>query len=66
MHSGSRLGDWIVLTDDERGILFKHARDGRLSTPSRREAGDNTARFDVKTDEYHHVVLYDHITRRRK
>jgi hypothetical protein len=59
--------NWIVLTDDERGVLFKHARDGKIvDVDPDAKPGDNTARFDIKTDEYHHVVLYDHITRRRK
>ena len=59
--------NWTVLTDDERGLLFKHARDGKIvDVDPDAEPGDNTARFDIKTDEYHHVVLYDHITRRRK
>ena len=59
--------NWTVLTDDERGVLFKHARDGKIvDVDPDAEPGDNTARFDLKTDEYHHVVLYDHITRRRK
>lgn len=59
--------NWQVITDDERGILFKNTRDGKIvDVDPKAKPGDNTTRFDVKTDEYHHVVLYDHLTRRRK
>jgi hypothetical protein len=58
---------WTVITDDERGILFKHNRDGKVvDVDPLARPGDNTTRFDVRTDEYHHVVLYDHITRKRR
>ena len=59
--------NWRVITDDERGILFKNTRDGKIiDVDPKAKSGDNTTRFDVKTDEYYHVVLYDHLTRRRK
>ena len=35
--------NWTVLTDDERGVLFKHARDGKIvDVDPDAEPGDNT------------------------
>ena len=46
--------------------MFKNARDGKIVTSTRQVDRGTTAQgFDLVTDEYHHVVLYDHISRRR-
>lgn len=55
-----------VISDDERGLMFKNKRDRKvIDVDPASRPGDNSARFDVVTDEYRQVVLYDHISRRR-
>lgn len=55
-----------VIDDDERGVTFKNKRDRKvIDVDPGARPGDNSARFEIKTDEYRHVVLYDHVSRRR-
>lgn len=55
-----------VISDDERGLMFKNKRDRKvIDVDPASRPGDNSARFDIATDEYRQVVLYDHISRRR-
>jgi hypothetical protein len=55
-----------VVADNGTGLLFKNKRDRKVidvnpsATP-----GDNTTRFELRTSEYAHVVIYDHVTRRK-
>ena len=47
-------------------VTFKNKRDGKIVDVDGARPGDHhSARFEIKTDEYHHVVLYDHVSRRR-
>ena len=46
--------------------MFKNKRDRKvIDVDPASRPGDNSARFDIATDEYRQVVLYDHISRRR-
>ncbi len=55
-----------VIADNEAGLLFKNKRDRKIiNEDPKSRPGDNSTRFDIVTDEYTQVVLYDHVTRRR-
>jgi len=55
-----------VIADNEAGLLFKNKRDRKIiNVDPKSRPGDNSTRFDVVTDEYLQVVIYDHVTRRR-
>lgn len=55
-----------VVADNEKGMLFKNKRDRKLVNVDPDACpGDNSTRSVIKTDEYLHVILYDHVTRRR-
>lgn len=54
------------MADDEKGLLFKNKRDRKLiNVDPDASPGDNSTRTLIKNDDYLHVVLYDHVTRRR-
>ena len=46
--------------------MFKNKRDRKLiNVDPDALPGDNSTRTDIETDAYLHVVIYDHVTRRR-
>ena len=56
-----------VDTYSESGLQFKNKRDRKIINvdPDAESPGDNTKRFEIETDEYAQVVIYDHYTRRK-
>lgn len=56
-----------VDTYSESGLQFKNKRDRKIINvdPDAESPGDNTKRFEIETDEYSQVVIYDHYTRRK-
>ena len=55
-----------VVADNGTGLLFKNKRDRKVIDVNPSSApGDNTTRFELRTSEYAHVVIYDHVTRRK-
>ncbi|OMJ94708.1 hypothetical protein SteCoe_2046 [Stentor coeruleus] len=56
-----------VDTYSESGLQFKNKRDRKIINvdPDAETPGDNTRRFEIETDEYAQVVIYDHYTRRK-
>ena len=56
-----------VDTYSESGLQFKNKRDRKIIDvdPDAESPGDNTKRFEIETDEYAQVVIYDHYTRRK-
>lgn len=56
-----------VIADNESGLLFKNKRDRKVVNvdPTAKEVGDNSFRYEIDTDEYQQVVIFDHSTRRR-
>ena len=55
-----------VISDNPQGLLFKNKRDRKIINVNPESApGDNTDRFEIDTNEYVQVVLYDHTTRRK-
>lgn len=56
-----------VDTYSESGLQFKNKRDRKIINvdPDAETPGDNTRRFEIETDEYAQVVIYDHSTRRK-
>jgi hypothetical protein len=52
---------------NEQGLLFKNKRDRKVINvdPFKEDMGDNSERFEIHTDEYIQVVIYDHLTRRK-
>eukprot|EP00037_Helgoeca_nana_P032908 m.415953 g.415953 ORF g.415953 m.415953 type:complete len:238 (-) comp29770_c0_seq1:220-933(-) len=58
--------NYEVKTDTLPGIIFKNKRDRKLINPDpKMEPGDNTTRTMMRNCGYLHVVLYDHVTRRK-
>eukprot|EP00761_Pharyngomonas_kirbyi_P006034 gb/GECH01006040.1/.p1 GENE.gb/GECH01006040.1/~~gb/GECH01006040.1/.p1 ORF type:complete len:234 (+),score=61.06 gb/GECH01006040.1/:1-702(+) len=48
------------------GLVFKHKRYRKtINVDPKANPGDNAQRFNIKTDEYLQVVLYDFYTRRK-
>jgi hypothetical protein len=55
-----------VIADSTQGLLFKNKRDRKMINVNPECApGDNTNRTELDTNEYVHVVIYDHSTRRK-
>ena len=55
-----------VIADHRHGLLFKNKKDRKvINVDPACAPGDNSTRTELETDEYAHVVLYDHVTRRR-
>ncbi|KAL8275078.1 hypothetical protein Esti_000957 [Eimeria stiedai] len=53
--------DFLVVNEENEGLLFKHRRDRKLLDPDPKAyPGDNSKRTDVATPELQHVVLLDH------
>ncbi|CAM6083982.1 unnamed protein product [Calypogeia fissa] len=58
--------NWQVIADNETGILFKNKKDRKiLNVDPAVTPGDLSTRIVVKTHEYKHVIIFDHITRRQ-
>ena len=55
-----------VIADNETGLLFKNKRDRAcLCVDPKANPGKNSTRTELDTHEFEHVVLYDHMTRRK-
>ena len=55
-----------VIADSTQGLLFKNKRDRKMINVNPEcVPGDNTNRTELDTNEYVHVVIYDHSTRRK-
>jgi len=56
-----------VIAENTSGILFKSKRDRKIINvdPKASNPGDNSVRTPIETQMYTHVVIYDHITRRK-
>ncbi|KAH0511739.1 hypothetical protein LTLLF_150385, partial [Microtus ochrogaster] len=58
--------NYQVMADNPEGLLFKYKRDRKiLNVDPKAQPGDNSARIPVQTELYTHVVLFDHISRRK-
>jgi len=55
-----------IMPDHEQGLLFKNKRDRKvIKVDPKQDAGDNSKRFDITTNEYIQVVIFDHMTRKK-
>lgn len=55
-----------VIPDHRYGLLFKNKKDRKvINVDPKCPPGDNSTRTQLDCDDYMHVVLYDHVTRRR-
>jgi len=56
-----------VIADNQHGLLFKNKRDRKVINvdPNAKEVGDNSQRFEIFSDDYLQIVIFDHSTRRR-
>lgn len=56
-----------VLTDPKKGLLFQNLHDRKQITvdPLAETPGSNTTRTIIYSKKYDHIVLYDHIVRRK-
>ncbi|XP_038196110.1 cilia- and flagella-associated protein 299 isoform X1 [Arvicola amphibius] len=58
--------NYQVMADNPEGLLFKYKRDRKiLNVDPKAQPGDNSARIPIQTELYMHVVLFDHISRRK-
>lgn len=54
------------MADNEAGFLFKCRRDRKvINVDPGAELDERTARHVIDTHEYMHVVIYDHVLRRK-
>mmetsp|Transcript_1860 Transcript_1860/g.6646 ORF Transcript_1860/g.6646 Transcript_1860/m.6646 type:complete len:82 (+) Transcript_1860:522-767(+) len=52
---------------DSDGLLFKNKRDRKvINVDPKQPPGDNSSRNELKTEGYLQVVIFDHLTRRKK
>lgn len=55
-----------MISDSDKGLLFKNKRDRKvLNVDPDSNPGENSTRSVIDTNEFLHVVLFDHVTRRR-
>eukprot|EP01084_Bolivina_argentea_P103313 185073_1 len=56
-----------VIADNQYGLLFKNKRDRKVINvdPNIKDIGDNSQRYEIHSDEYLQIVIFDHSTRRR-
>ncbi|NP_001019785.1 cilia- and flagella-associated protein 299 isoform 1 [Mus musculus] len=58
--------NYQVIADNPEGLLFKYKRDRKiLNVDPKAHPGDNSTRIPIQTDLYAHVVLFDHVSRRK-
>ncbi|XP_003382446.1 PREDICTED: uncharacterized protein C4orf22 homolog [Amphimedon queenslandica] len=58
--------NYEIIADSTIGLIFKNKRDRKvINVDPKASPGDNTTRTQVVTSKYIHVILYDHITRRK-
>eukprot|EP00210_Caulerpa_lentillifera_P009430 g8991.t1 len=58
--------EFQVISESGKGLMFKNKRDRKvLNVDPESNPGENSTRSVIKTDEFLHVVLFDHVTRRR-
>ncbi|XP_066568191.1 cilia- and flagella-associated protein 299 isoform X2 [Amia ocellicauda] len=58
--------NYQVIAENSSGLLFKNKRDRKiLNVDPKLSPGDNSARTPVQSELYTHVVIYDHVTRRK-
>ena len=56
-----------VIADNDAGLLFKNKRDRKIVNvdPEAETPGDNSTRTVIRDPDYMHVVIFDHMTRRK-
>lgn len=59
--------NYQVITDNPTGLLFRNKRDRKIVNVDPRAVtpGENSIRADIKDPNYLHVVIFDHITKRK-
>jgi len=67
MSTSNATPNYAVIADNGMGLLFKNKRDRKILNvdPTVSSPGDNSSRTVIETSKYIHVVLFDHVTRRK-
>ncbi|ESN90720.1 hypothetical protein HELRODRAFT_156203 [Helobdella robusta] len=67
MSTSNSSSNYQIITNNPTGLLFKNRRDRKIMNvdPRAFSPGENSVRIDVLDTNYIHVVLFDHITRRK-
>ncbi|XP_036454152.1 cilia- and flagella-associated protein 299 [Colossoma macropomum] len=58
--------NYQVIAEHSSSLLFKNKKDRKILNvdPEASSPGANSSRTSIQSDLYHHVVIYDHITRK--
>lgn len=57
---------FLVVPDQQLGLLFKHRRDRKsINVDPQADAGDNSKRHEIETNEYIQFVIFDHMSRKK-